>query len=125
MNATDYNEFTGSLPSKIGLLTGLSSLGLCKWKYLVDHLVCLKFSFAAINNLSVIESNHKYLMFFFTIIAPDGNEFNGSLPSEIGLLTGLSNLDLGKWKYLVDHLDCVKVFCIANHNLSGFDSHHK
>ena len=107
------------------MLTGLSNLELGKWKYLVDHLVCLKFSCAAINNLSVIESNHKYLMFFFTIIAPDGSEFSGSLPSEIGLLTGLSSLGSGKWKYLVDHLDCVKVFCVANRNLSGFDSHHK
>ena len=53
------------------------------------------------------------------------NAFTGSIPSEIGLVTGLSILYSRKWKYLVDHLDCLKVSCIANHNLSGFDSHHK
>ena len=57
--------------------------------------------------------------------ATDNNDFTGSLPNEIGFLTGLVDLRLGEWKYLVDHLDCLKVSCVANHNLSGFDSHHK
>ena len=43
---------------------------------------------------------------FFTMNVADNNAFTGSLPSEIELLTGLTYLDLGKWKYLVDHSKC-------------------
>ena len=53
------------------------------------------------------------------------NAFTGSLLSEIGLLTGLSYLHLGKWKYLVGQLDCLSVACIANHHLSTFESEYK
>ena len=53
------------------------------------------------------------------------NGFTGSLPSEIGLLTELTYLGLGEWKYLVDHFDCLRISGAANHNLSIFESHYK
>ena len=62
---------------------------------------------------------------FFTINSAGYNVFNGSFPSELGLLTELTYLSLGKWKYLVDHLDCLRVSCITNHNLGVFESHYK
>ena len=38
------------------------------------------------------------------------NGFTGTIPSEIGLLTGLNYLSFGKWNYIVDHFDCLKMF---------------
>ena len=40
MNAAGYNEFTGSVPTEIGLITGLKYLDLSEWKYIVDRLDC-------------------------------------------------------------------------------------
>ena len=53
------------------------------------------------------------------------NAFTGSLPSEIGLLTGFLYLTLGKWKYIIDHLDCLRISFCTNHNLAFFESHYK
>ena len=53
------------------------------------------------------------------------NGFTGTIPSEIGLLTGLWFLSLGKWNYIVDHFDCLKLFCVVNYILSIFESHYK
>ena len=50
----------------------------------------------------------------------DNAAFTGSLPSEIGLLTELVDLTLGKWKYLVDHLHCFSTSCVANHDFRLF-----
>ena len=46
------------------------------------------------------------------------NSFTGLLPSEIGLLSGLFGLNLGKLKYFVDPLDLLSISCDANHHLS-------
>ena len=125
MNAPENNSFIGSLPREIELLTELSDLCLCESKYLVDYWSCLKVSCVANHILSVVVSYHKLLMCFSTLNATDNNDFTGSLSSKIGLPTGLSNINLGRWMYLVDHFDCLKVSCVTNHILSGFDSHHK
>ena len=55
----------------------------------------------------------------------DYNEFTGSLPAEIWFLTGLSALSLGKWKYVIDNLDCLRISYFANCILSAFESHYK
>ena len=125
MNVTDSNGFTGSLPSKIGLLTEITYLRLCKWKYFVGNLSCLKVSCFTNYILIVFDSHHKLLIFFSTMNATDSNNFTGSFPSEIGLLTGLTYLSLCKSKYLVHHLSCLKVYCVANNILIVFESHHK
>ena len=52
------------------------------------------------------------------------NAFTGSLPSEMGLQTELLGLNLGKWKYLVVHLNCLRVCCVVSHNFSLFESHY-
>ena len=125
LNATDNNNLKESLPSEIGLLTLFTDSRLGKWKYLVDELKCLKVYCVANHILSVFVSYHKLLIFFSAINIADNNDFTRSLPSEIGLLAGLTYLRLGKWMYLVDHFDCLKVSCCTNYILSEVDSHHK
>ena len=56
--------------------------------------------------------------------AAGNNGFTGTIPSEIRFLTGLVSLSLGKWKYVVDHFNSLRVSCVANHNLTIFESHY-
>ena len=57
--------------------------------------------------------------------AAERNNFTGSLQRQIGLLTGLTNINMGRWMNLVDYFDCLFISCFTNHILSVFDSHHK
>ena len=121
--AAENNVFTGTLPIEIELLTKLSYLTLGEWKYLDEHLVCLRGFCVVKHNLSFFESHYKWLVYHFTMNGSVNNDFNESLPSEIGMLTGLHYLSLGKWKKLVDHMGCLWVSCVSFHNLRAFDSH--
>ena len=86
----DRNELTGSIPTEVGLLTELTSLELCKRLFSV-LLVCFEtkhlHSFSASNLFSLIFSHN---------ILIDRNELTGSIPTEVGSLSNLVQLDLGK-----------------------------
>ena len=104
MNAADNNYFTGSIPSVIGVLSGLFRLSLGKVKYLFGYLDFLRISFDANHHLRFLNLILNDCSFPSTINAADNNASNGSFPSEIGLLTGLFVLRLSKLKYLFDDL---------------------
>ena len=89
------NELTGSIPTEVGLLTELTAL------YLSKHFISIY--------LLYFETKHIHLFFasdLFSLIFPHfclivDNELTGSIPTEIGLLTGLTELGLGKRLFLL------------------------
>ena len=84
---------------------------------------CLNISCVANHTLNDFDLVMNNLCSIFTLNPTVNNNFTGSLPSEIGLLTEIAYLAFGKWKYLVDYLDCLSISCFANHILSAVESH--
>ena len=96
--SVDENKITGTIPSELGQLTSLLDLDLGKlivqWNYSVWGW-CL-----------LIEcSLHFFLMAHISFFAVDGNGMNGTIPPQLGQLTSLTELYLGKkivqWNYIV------------------------
>ena len=121
---TEFNDFTGTIPSELGLLTGLNYLSFGKWMYIFDHLTAWKCSvlptiFWVSLNLIIIDGSS-----LLTITDKEENDFTGTIPSKLMLLTGLNGLYLCKWKYVIDHFVCLKLFCVVNYILSIFESHY-
>jgi hypothetical protein len=91
LSLPDSNTLTGSIPTEIGLLKSLSELNL---GMLIEHGRRVDFGID-VGMLTIIVD------FCPCIISePDSNELIGSIPTEIGLLTSLSKLNLGK---LIEH----------------------
>ena len=84
------NELTGSIPTEVGLLTELTSLGLCKRLFSV-LLVCFE-----IKQIYLSFASNLFSLIFSRITLIDDNELTGSIPTEVGLLSNLVQLDLGK-----------------------------
>ena len=93
--ASNELTLTGSIPTEVGLMTELTSLVLSERLFSV-LLVCFEtkhiHSFFASNFFSLI---------FFHIILVDSNKLTGSIPTEIGLLTKLTNVRLGKRLFIL------------------------
>ena len=51
---------------------------------------------------NIVDSYHYSIHAVFSMNIADDNAFTGSLPSEIGLMTGLTDLILDKWKQYLD-----------------------
>jgi hypothetical protein len=85
------NNLSGSLPTEIGFLTTISNLYLCEW--------------ASMNNRVKIDSHPVRLSYTFLVLLVScrmtaGNALTGPIPSEIGNLSALDDLFLGKWAFM-------------------------
>ena len=89
----DYNELTGSIPTEVGLLTVLSNLGLGRKQLFSVLLVCFE-----IKHIHSFFASNLFSLIFTNIILLASNELTltGSIPTEVGLLSNLVQLDLGK-----------------------------
>ena len=94
------NQFTGTIPSEIGLLTGLGLLDFGTF-----HIVCprlfsclLFFSCYCLLLLFGLLCGAKFIYRFFVFCRlVDENQLTGSIPSEIGMLTALFQLKFGRF----------------------------
>jgi len=86
----DENQLTGSIPSELGLLTNVEKIWLSKYGCRVD--LCLKehgWNPSSTSNFAFFSLLHDALILV-------NNQLSGSIPSELGLLTNLELIDLGK-----------------------------
>ena len=105
----DYNELTGSIPTEVGLLTELTSLGLCKRLFSV-LLVCFE-----IKQIHSFFASNLFSLIFSHIILIASNELTGSIPTEVGLLTELvGSLSLCK------RLFSVSLVCFETNQIHSF-----
>jgi hypothetical protein len=88
---SDYSQFTGALPTELGLLTNLEYLLFCEsiepFFYLSADRIFL--------SLTPLLSRIVCLHFIKMSHLPGNNYFTGALPTELGLLTRLDYIDLG------------------------------
>ena len=83
------NELTGSIPTEFGLLTELTKTDLGKWLFFV-----LLVGFGTKCTRSLLLT--MFLWLIFNPIVTGNNKFTGSIPTEVGLLTELTDLRLCK-----------------------------
>jgi hypothetical protein len=94
-NVAAVNRLSGSLPTEIGLLAKLISLELGTF----SGFITLAFrwdreSLSHSNSPPYNVANHSWLCLSN---AAAYNQLSGSLPTELGLLTGMEYFDLGKY----------------------------
>ena len=89
---TEYNLLTGSIPTEVGLLTDLTTLDLSK-HFISIYLLC--FETKSVINSTLLTFSCGFISFYVSIVT-DSNELTGSIPTEVGLLSDLSILKLGK-----------------------------
>jgi hypothetical protein len=96
------NQFTGALPTQVGLLTSLLEFGLGEYIEPIFYLVRgLNFDLI---RLSVC--HHLYrILHESSPHLPDNNQFTGALPTQVGLLTDL------EWFDLCEYFKPVFFFC--------------
>jgi len=90
------NDLSGTIPTELGLLTNLEVLGLCKYSRRVDL-------FLEEHGLNPFSTS----IFAFFSLLDDAlilaeNNLNGTIPSELGLLTNLESIRLCKYGRRVD-----------------------
>ena len=98
----DGNQLSGSIPSELGLLTNVFAISLCKYGRRVDlwleeHGLNLQSSTSNFVFFSLLHDALMYLSSFVLGI----NNLDGTLPSELGNLSNLKQLYLGKCLELV------------------------
>jgi len=96
------NNLSGSIPSELGLLTNLEWIWLGKYGRRVD----LCWEEYGWNPFST--SNFVFFVLLHDALILDDNQLSGSIPSELGLLTNLERIILGKYGRRVD-------FCWEEH----------
>jgi len=101
----DDNNLSGSIPSELVLLTNLEEIYLCKYGRRVD--LCLEEH--GWNPSST--SNFAFFSLLHDALISDRNQLTGSIPSELGLLTNLGQIWLGKYGRRVD-------LCLEEHGWS-------
>lgn len=89
------NKISGSIPSEFGNLRSLDYLSFCKFDCLYNVLY-----HALVNDYN---SNAMFfstsLLLFITFVA--GNKMGGTIPSELGNLKSLKNLDISEYIYRI------------------------
>ena len=98
----DGNDLSGAIPSELGLLTNVLSIWLCKYGRRVD--LCWEehgWNPSSTSNFAFFSLLHDALILAW-------NNLNGSIPSELGLLSNVLWLDLCKYGRRVD-------FCWEEH----------
>ena len=103
-----YNKLTGSIPTEVGLLTELTGLDFGK-RLLSVLLLC-----SETKQISCLLLTF-FSLIFSHIILIDYNELTGSIPTEVGLLTELSYLDLGS-----KQLFSVLLVCFETKHIHSF-----
>jgi len=104
-NTTKYtavNYLTGSIPTEIGSLTSLTDLSFCKYraKNMYITLLCLN---DWLWRLSIFISHRYYIAYHLYRISNTTkytavNYLTGSIPTEIGSLTSLTDLSFSKYR---------------------------
>ena len=86
----DGNSFTGTITTKIGRLRQLKIFNICKF-LILDCLFVTKSCLVYLSRMFDFEfvSNH-------LSINKDGNDLKGTIPTEFGKLTSLTELVLGE-----------------------------
>jgi hypothetical protein len=79
------NQLTGPIPTELGRLTGLEYLGLGK------------FATISSSELVTIRLLASFLQFISSTLVVDENQLTGPIPSELGRLTSLEYLSIGKF----------------------------
>jgi len=99
------NKLSGSIPSELGLLTYVERIFLSKYGRRVD--LCLEEN--GLNPSST--STFAFFPFLHRALTLDDNQLSGIIPSELGLLTHLKRIVLGKYGHKVD-------LCLEEHGLN-------
>jgi hypothetical protein len=89
--AKDDNGFTGTIPTEIGWLTGLETLGFCTCysSSIWELQVCC--------SAPLLKTAHIPLFcLLYTLPCIGFNQLTGSIPSEVGFLTALTTLEFGR-----------------------------
>jgi len=92
----DDNQLSGSIPTELGLLTNVERIYLCKYGRRVD--LCLEehgWNPSSTTNFAFFSLLHDALIL-------GNNNLNGTIPSELGLLTNVEKITLGKYGRRVD-----------------------
>jgi len=92
----DLNNLSGSIPSELGRLTNVEYIYLCKYGRRVDF--CWEehgWNPSSTSNFVLFPLLHDALILVW-------NNLSGSIPSELGLLTNLEVIELGKYGRRVD-----------------------
>jgi hypothetical protein len=111
---TANNQLDDTIPTEIGQLTGLVWLYLCKYEGCVRSFHApiaaglsshMKTAFSPFGQFTTTPSSFIAILSIFVIlITTDNNQLAGTIPTEIGQLTGL------EWLYLCKYEGCVRSF---------------
>ena len=104
MTTAEHHDLTGSIPTEIGELTELTFLVFGKWLHCLDFLVYLLLLCMS------CESTNRF-SFLVLMATSEENQLTGSIPTEIGRMTALKVLSLGKWLYCLDFLVYLLLLC--------------
>jgi len=99
------NQLSGSIPSELGLLTNVERINLGKYGYRLD----LWLEEHGWNPSSTC--NFAFFSLLHDALILDDNQLSGSIPSELGLLTNVEWISLGKYSRRVD-------LCLEEHGLN-------
>ena len=118
---SDYNDITGSIPTEFGGLTSLTYLDLGKihffW-YCVPMIRCWLIIDNTIIWYCLLSISWNLICPQYTknlLIESDGNTIDGKIPTEIGELTALTQLQLGECECCVDVVDApLSLFCLSH-----------
>jgi hypothetical protein len=113
----DHGDLTGTIPTEIGLLKILTILDLSKS---IDHFrnasIAVFSCFVIMSLPKLTWKPHNFVISCScAIFLPDDNGLNGSIPSDIGLMTILTDLDLRKSIDRFSRFDCG--FCLFRYCL--------
>lgn len=90
------NKIYGRIPSEIWLMTELTELDLCKHFILFLSILYQHYSSVVVVSTMLTNTNIAKIKIYSCIIALNNFEDGGTIPTEIGLLSELKELGLGK-----------------------------
>ena len=99
------NNLIGTIPSELGLLRNLEMIWSGKYGCRVD--LCLEEHGLNLSSTS----NFVYFPLLLDALILDYNQLSGSIPSELGLLTNVKNIQLCKYGRTVD-------LCLEEHGFN-------
>jgi hypothetical protein len=131
---TAYNDLSGTIPTEIGQLTKLKDLWLLHLGKYDGCLRCFHVLFfvyeltylfifsplIALHSPTIPLSLSPYFPYFVILNTTDATQLSGTIPTEIGQLTELTYLDLGKYEKCLRCFHAPIVAALSSHMKTVF-----